>query len=243
MKNKTELNWLLEFDKNIFIQTGINSFDAVWNIETSTAPLEYKHMTRNAGSNPQKDRLMTCVKISDIRFYIRRASGPNLKKLAKECRILQEMPRFGLTVPRLAASAIDAERSRGILVYKNLAGFYSLSRLMKGEAPPDVLAEFQVKKKKIVVALLRIFITIRNSRMYYFGWDPGHVMIRPATMEISIVDLSEFHMPQEIPVLWKIFPLSGIMKLIEWRKFRKTLKSKVYSGKYLTRLLKEGLSG
>ncbi|HBC89106.1 MAG TPA: hypothetical protein DCZ94_19380 [Lentisphaeria bacterium] len=235
-----DIRWSSEFDRDKLLAAGLSDFDSFWNLEQSGATAEYKpvrqHYDRKTG---RMKKQTTIVRINKIRYYLKRASGDSYKFLKNEFETLKILPDFGLNTAKLLAYCLDDQDKRGFLLYKSLSGYNSLEELNGLRAQPEAIASFKVHKKDILRNIASAVNAIHHAGYFYPDWVAGHIFIRKGSQEVVLIDLERFVHLKKCPWYYKYRVIRNYARMKEWRKIRTALGSKMYTRKFLNRLLRE----
>ncbi len=236
----TDVRWASEFDKERFQEAGLYDFDSFWNLEQSGASVEYKpvkqHYDRKTG---RMKRQTTIVRLNRIRYYLKRASGDSYKFLKNEFDTLRILPEFGFDTAKLLAYSLDDEKRRGFLIYKSLSGYNSLAELNGLLAPPEAIASFKVHKKEVMRRIASSVQTIHDANYFYPDWNASHIFVRKGSSEVVLIDLERFVHLKKCPWYYKYKVIRNYIRMKEWKKLRTALGSKMYTKKFLGKLLRE----
>ncbi len=237
MSGHPEIYWSNDAERGVFSHAGLSDAGQFLDIENSGSEVQYKHVSRHQCS--KGDRSMTCIRINKVRYYLRRASGAYFRMLANEFEALKIIPEFGITPPKILAWMFDDKDSKGFILYKNLSGFHSLKSLVGRTAPPEAVADFQTRKKEIIVRLVKIAKRIKDAGYYYPDWRGRHVFIRTQGDEITLIDFTRFVLFRSLPWQYRLPAVRNMLRRQEWKKFRRCLKSRKYTTSFLKKLVKE----
>ncbi len=237
-----DVRWSSEFDKGRFSDAGLESFEDFWNLEESGARAEYKPVRRHVDRRTGKvNRQITIVRINKIKYYLKRASGESYKCIEREFEALKVLPDFGLCTAKLLSYGFDRQTKRAFLIFKSLSGYHSLEELVNLEAPPEVIAGFQVHKKEILKTIAAAIHRIHHANYFYPDWVAKHIFIRKGSSEVVLIDLERFRHISSCPWYYRYRIVRNYIRLNEWKKLRKALGSKIYTKKFLNKLLRENV--
>ncbi|MFZ2653830.1 MAG: lipopolysaccharide kinase InaA family protein [Victivallales bacterium] len=235
-----DVRWSSEFDRDRFQEAGLAAFDDFWNLEESGAKAEYKpvrqHLERKTGA---VKRQTTIVRINRIKYFMKRASGESYKCIVREFEALKILPDFGLSTAKLLAYGFDEQGKRAFLIFKSLSGYHSLEDLIDLKAPPEVIADFQVHKKAILKSIAAAVHRIHKANYFYPDWRAKHIFIRKGTAEVVLIDLERFCHIGRCPWYFKYRIVKNYVRMQEWKKLKDALGSRIYTKKFLNKLLHE----
>lgn len=236
-----ELSWSdsCDHERQTFADFNLASFPNLWELEQQVpvgVELESmrRHLHRRDGTVlRQTVRLL----IRRSEYFLKRATGGGYPCLVNEYLAVTRVAEFGLTPPRLVAWSFDAVGQRGLLLFKRLPGYDSLRDLMEFHAPPEVVAEFQTRKKDFLKRLTRIVRRVHHAGYFYPDWHDKHIFVRRGGKEIMVIDLERLRHRRECPWYYRL-PLVGmVIRRREWRTLRRGLHSERYTPRYLLKLL------
>ncbi len=240
MEHKPAVIWLSESGRQRFNEAGITDFNSFWILEESGATAEYKSVRQHINrKNGEINLQTTIVKINDIKYLIKRAAGESYKCAVNEFEALKILPDLGLNTAKLMAYGFDEVKHRAFLVFRNLAGYHSFEDLINNNAPPDAIAEFKVRKRDILKKLVAAVHRIHESDYFYPDWDAKHLFLRKGSDEIALIDLEKFMHLNVSPKYYRYPIVQYYLRLREWEKIRDALGSKIYTKKFLNKLLHE----
>ncbi len=235
-----DVRWSSEFDRDRFSEAGLASFEELWNLEESGARAEYKPVKRHVDRKTGKvKRQTTIVRVNKIKYYMKRASGESYKSITSEFEALKILPDFGLCTARLLAYGFDEPDKRAFLIFKSLSGYHSLEDLVNRKAPPEVIAGFQVHKKEILKTIASAIHRIHKANYFYPDWIANHIFIRKGTSEVVLIDLARFCHLSRCPWYYRYRVVRNFVRSQEWKKLKRALGSKIYTKKFLNKLLRE----
>jgi hypothetical protein len=235
-----EVRWSSEFDRDRFQDAGLSSFDDFWKLEESGARADYKpvkqYLDRKTGG---VKRQTTIVRINRVQYFLKRASGESYAFIVREFEALKILPDFGLNTAKLLAYGFDENGRRAFLIFKSLSGYNSLEDLVNLKPPPEVIADFKVNKKAILKNIAAAVHRIHKANYFYPDWRANHIFIRKGTDEVVLVNLERFRHVKECPWYYKYRMVKDYMRMQEWKKLKVALGSKIYTKKFLDKLLQE----
>lgn len=240
MENKPEVIWLAELDKKRFNEVGIRTFDSLWFLEESGAAAEYKSVRQHVNrKNGEIKRQTTIIRINGIRYFIKRASGRSYRCIVNEFEAIKLLPGFGLNTAKLLAYGFDEQNQRAFLIIKSLTGYNSFEDLIKNNASPDAIAEFKARKRDILKNLVGAVRKIHESDYFYPDWRAKNIFLRKGSNEIVLIHLERFLHLDDCPMYYRYPIVKYYVRLREWEKLRQALGSKIYTRKFLNKLLHE----
>ncbi|MEM4248061.1 MAG: hypothetical protein QXH80_02240 [Candidatus Nanoarchaeia archaeon] len=228
-----DITWTNEHDRQFLASAGLCKLDHFWNLENSGASVEFTHLKSKISKAGHIIKQVTCIKALPSKYYLKKACGPFSELLHNEFKRLPLMPSLGIQTPRLVAHFIDSSAKKILIIYKNLVGYNSLEALFNNTASPDALLDFSMKKREIIRELLEIRRRLISSGLIFNAWDPAHVFIRQKSLEIALIDLEHLISFSEMPFIMKNPIALSFLRFREWRSFKKSLGSKVYTDKFL----------
>ncbi len=233
--------WTNENDRLILSSLGLADLEHFWNIETSAVGVEYKHLSEKASKCGKSHRRTSCIRAKGARYYIKRACGDFCAPIKKEFDILAPLASLGVCTPVLAAHHFDSASKKMLLLYKNLTGYHSLKKLYDGNASPDAMADFQVRKRSIVREVLEMRDKINSAGLIYRAWDRSHVFVKYKSSGVAILDLEHLDKISDLSFMLSNPVSFAFIRWLEWRQFRRLLGSRVYTRALLRQIASEGV--
>jgi len=234
------ITWLVDLEKDFFNDAGLADFKQLWNLEDNSSGLEIEPIRQHLQRGGSRIlRQTTRIRLNNSDYFLKRSCRKAYPNIVNEFEAMQLIKEFGLTPPRLLAYAFNEEEKQGLLLFKNLAGFDSLKELLEYEAPPEVVADFQVRKKEFLKQLTRIVRRIHDADYYYPDWFGKHIYVRRASDEIALIDLERFRHLKKCPWYYCLPITRMLARRREWNTLKKTLGSSLYTPAYLKSLLHE----
>jgi hypothetical protein len=80
---------------------------------------------------------------------------------------------------------------------------------------------------------------IHASDYFYPDWHAKHLFLRKGSEEIVLIDLERFVHLKKCPKYYRYPIVKYYVRLREWEKLRNALGSKMYTKKFLNKLLHE----
>jgi len=219
-----ELIWDDQVDKAAFEEAGFRSFDDFWNIEQG-GKTETEVKRQHLAWNGKVERQTVCLPLNGKRYFLKRTSGRAFHCVINEFEALSFIGQFGLISASTAVHCFDEESQRGFVVFKDLAGFYSLYDVQNGKLT-DEQKEHLGDEKRYFPQLIEIFKKFQQSDYFYRDWLHKHIFFNPDTDEIALIDLERFLHKSRVPFFWCLPLVYGYKRKKEREKFLKTLKLK-----------------
>ena len=238
MKNN-KITWTDEKTRKLFADTGLAEFADITGIQENSVAktrIMREHRDRNTG---EVNRRMTEIKLNGQVFYLKYACGSAFENIRNEFNALEILPQFNLTPPTAAAYAFDNDALEGWILFKALAGRFSIKEIITGVAPQEAIDDFLERKVDILESIAGKIREVHKNGYAYPDWFAKHLYIQPDSDEIVLIDLERFRPLAKSP--WYFgFPITSLfVKSKFWRKLRNSLKSDILPDKLLKKILKE----
>lgn len=240
MKQKPEIVWNSELEKELFANAGLVEFADFWNMDKACAPAGYKpirqHVDRRTG---RIKRQMVCFKVNGFKYYLKCASGKFYQCIVNEFEALKVLPEFGLIPAKLLSFSFNEKEKKAFLLFKNLGGFYSLKDILEFKAPPDVIADFQARQEDFFKKLVTAVRNIQSANYFYPDWHRKHIFVKRHGDEIALIDVERFLPLKKCPWYYKFLIPVYFIRRKEWKTLGMALGSKRFTRKFLKGLLRE----
>ena len=178
------------------------------------------------------------IAIDKARFRLKTASGKFYEKLIYEAEVLKYFPALYLTPPEIVGYYADDINKQAVIIFKYPPGFHLLQDLIELNLKPNVLADYEVRKKSVMKKLSKALHKMHYSEFYYPYLFAENILVKHKSDEISIIDLEDFLPLKKNPWYYRIEIISWFIKKREWCTLRRSLASNMYTKQYMKSLLK-----
>ena len=143
-----------------------------------------------------------------------------------------------MTPPEIAGYYSDDKNKEAVIIFKYPPGFHLLRDLIELNLEPNILADFEVRKKSVMKKLSKALHKMHYSEFYYPYLFAENILVKRKSDEIAIIDLEDFLPLKKSPWYYRIEIISWFIKRREWYTLRRSLASNMYTKKYMKSLLK-----
>jgi len=237
-QNSNEILWKSDFIRNQFMAKGVRVLDDFFNIEGRDVFKELllkKHL--RSGFGKRNNYRIWFIRIKNTRFLLKTASGKYYNKLLDEFLVLKYLPALYITPPEVGAYYVHDSDRVCFILFKYPPGFHVLRDLIELKLPPHVLADFEVRKRKVMKKISKALHKMHYSEFYYPYLFSENILVKHKSDEICIIDLEDFKPLKKCPWYYRLEIVSWFIKREEWNTLRTSLASNMYTKKYMKSLL------
>ena len=230
----------IEFDSELcrksFAALGLNDARAFWNLRADDIDCESR-LLRDICSFGGRHRYSTLyIKLNKSRYRLKRAGGRYFDKLMGELKVLKHLPDLHITPPQVAAKAVDEKARQCIVLFKYPPGYIVLKNLLEYNLPPPIIADFEIRRKKVMENIARALKKMQYCDFYYPYWTADNIAVKNKSDSFSVVDVEDFRHIKYCPIYYRLPLISWLIRKAEWRTLRKNLASGIYTSRYMRKV-------